>query len=57
METTSQRLAPSATVEHNTPRRDENKSMVVDSVEAEQTYNFKVDPLMKKSALEIEAMR
>lgn len=53
----SQRLAPSTTAEGITPACDEWKRKVVDIIEAEESCKFKVDPLMTKAMLEIEAMR
>jgi len=57
MAVASQLVAPSSAVEGNTPTCNEWKRKVVDNIKAEQSCKFKVDPLMKKLALEIEAMR
>ena len=57
MGTTSKHAAPSAVAECMKPTRDEFKRKVVDSIEAEKSCKFKVDPLTTKAALEIEAMR
>ena len=52
---TSQREASSTTVEGNTLSHDKGKRKVVDNAEEEQSRKFKVEPLVMKEALEIEA--
>lgn len=57
MATTLQQVTPSEVADGSTPARDECKRKVVGSTKAEQSCKFKVDPLVMKVALEIEAMR
>lgn len=57
MEVESQQATPSTAAEGVTLVSDECKRRVVDSIEAEQSYKFKVDPLMTNTTLETEAMR
>ena len=38
-------------------KQDKGKRKSVESAEAEQSYNFREDPLVEKVALEIEAKR
>ena len=50
--------APKAVAtEVNMPVRDKGKRKIVDSVEAEQSFKFQVDPLMQKEVFSIEAKR
>ena len=44
-------------VEGNTLSHDECKRKVVDDTKTKKSYEFKENPLVKKEALEIEAMR
>lgn len=46
-----------ATSQRNRPTLDKGKRKFVDSVEVEQSYKFKVDPLVLRVALEIEEKR
>ena len=52
------RRAPSlAVAEGNKPTHDKGKRKVVDSTKTDQSCKFKVDPLVLKAYLEIEAKR
>ena len=53
----SQQVAPSTVVEGSRPVCDKCKRKVVDITKAEHSCKFKVDPLVMKETLEIEAMR
>jgi len=57
MEMTSQQATPLATAKGSTPAHDKCKRKVVDNIEVDQNYKFKVDPFMMKAALKIEGMR
>lgn len=53
----SQQVEPSATTEGSTRACNECKRKVVDKTEVEKSCEFKVDPLVTKESLKIEAMR
>lgn len=54
---TSRRAPIAVVTEVNIPTRNKGKRKIVDDEEAEQRCKFKVDPLVQKVALSIEAKR
>ena len=54
---TSHREPSSVAAKGNRPAHDKGNIKVDDNIEVEQSLNFKVDPLMFKKALDIEAKR